>query len=634
MQERLQKALAAAGVASRRNAEEIIAAGRVSVDGETVTQPGTLVDSDTQKIEVDGQPLDTSVRRYYIALHKPIGYVSTVADRFAEHKVTDLVQIDGVRLVPAGRLDADSEGLILMSNDGDFVYRITHPSQSMGKMYHVTVQGSMDGDTVDRLSRGLMLPGEKRSTAPAGAKWLGKGPNKTTVLEMTLHEGRNRQIRRMMETVGHPVVRLMRMRVGPVWLNNLQPGQWRELTQQELDDIMAEVPEEPVSRTVRNGKKVVKSVRPMGTTRKVIVRPSEGRAESKSESRAENKRDKGPRSDAAPRPQPRFENERPQNRPNQNADRPQYGNRPQSRPPQGNDRPQYGNRPNFGGDRPRGNDRPQGNDRPRFDDRRPSPGNRPAYGQGRPPQGNDRPRFDDRRPSGDRPRFGEGRPGGNDRPQYGNRPQGNDRPRFGSDRPQGGDRPRFGNDRPQGGDRPRFGSDRPPQGNRPSYGQGRPSGGNYNNDRPRFGGDRPQGRPDNRGEGRDFRPREGNREEGSGRTSNQRPMQGRPAPGRPAPGRPGTGRPPQGRPPQDRPFDNRGTGRPPQGRDDNRPPRPPQGGGGRPFDNRGQGQYGGGRPPQGGNGPRGGDGPRGSGPPRFGGEGGQRGPRRGPSSRP
>jgi pseudouridine synthase len=235
MQQRLQKALAAAGVASRRHAEALIAAGRVRVDGAVVTTPGTLVDPDTQKIAVDGKPVETQATKHYIALHKPVGYVSTVADRHAPKKVTELVQIPGARLVPAGRLDADSEGLLLLSNDGEFIYRVTHPSQSLGKTYHATVQGTPTAETIRKLARGLMLPGEERETAPAGARKLGRGPEPgTSVVELVLHEGRNRQVRRMLERVGHPVLRLVRVRVGPVALGDLASGAWRELTSREV----------------------------------------------------------------------------------------------------------------------------------------------------------------------------------------------------------------------------------------------------------------------------------------------------------------------------------------------------------------------------------------------------------------
>ena len=236
---RLQKAIADAGAASRRRAEELIAGGRVKVDGVVVTEMGVQVDPSKQKIQVDGKALKEVGKRRYVALHKPEGYVSTVSDPHAQKKVVDLVEIPGTRLKPAGRLDADSEGLILLSDDGDFIYKVTHPSQSMGKTYIVTVEGSPDSDTLNRLARGLTLAGETRRTAKAQVTKLGRSSKGFTRLEIIIHEGRNRQIRRMMDTVGHPVTRLVRVQVGPVLIGNLEPGQWRELTRWEYEAIMS-----------------------------------------------------------------------------------------------------------------------------------------------------------------------------------------------------------------------------------------------------------------------------------------------------------------------------------------------------------------------------------------------------------
>jgi 23S rRNA pseudouridine2605 synthase len=237
--ERLQKILAAAGVASRRKAEELITAGRVEVDGVVVTELGTKVDPDVQEIRVKGKLLPKVEKLYYIALNKPVGVVSTVADKYAKETVIDLVKIDGVRLVPAGRLDADSEGLMFLSNDGDFIYKVTHPSQSLGKTYHVTIPNGIMPDVVENLARGLMLPGETRATAPARVKKLGKGQQRgTVVLEMTIQEGRNRQIRRMMDMVNYPVQSLVRVKIGTIEIGNLAPGQWRDLTELEVASLM------------------------------------------------------------------------------------------------------------------------------------------------------------------------------------------------------------------------------------------------------------------------------------------------------------------------------------------------------------------------------------------------------------
>ena len=248
---RLQKALADAGIAARRKCEAMIADGRVAVNGAIVTVPGSRVDPDADVILVDGKPLPKPTRRYYIALHKPVGVVSTVMDRHADRTVVELVDVPkGVRLVPVGRLDADSEGLILLSDDGAFVQAVTHPSQSLGKVYIVTVRGTPSPDAVKSLTRGLLLEGETRRTAPARVRMLERERHHTRgtrVLEIILHEGRNRQVRRMLDTVGHPVLRLVRVRVGPIELGDLEPGAWRELSEIEVRSILGAA--KPPTRT-------------------------------------------------------------------------------------------------------------------------------------------------------------------------------------------------------------------------------------------------------------------------------------------------------------------------------------------------------------------------------------------------
>ena len=232
--ERLQKALAAAGVSSRRNAEVLITSGRVKVNGKLVTQLGSTV-SDDDVILVDNKQISRKPKLYYIALNKPAGVISTVYDRYAETTVIDLVDIPNARLVPCGRLDMESEGLILLSNDGDFVHKVTHPSQSLGKTYHVTVFGGPEASTLRRLANGLTLDDDTRPTAPAEVTVIRRRP---TVIEMVLHEGRNRQIRRMMDTVGHPVERLVRVKVGPILLGDLRSGEWRFLDRTEVGSIL------------------------------------------------------------------------------------------------------------------------------------------------------------------------------------------------------------------------------------------------------------------------------------------------------------------------------------------------------------------------------------------------------------
>jgi pseudouridine synthase len=301
MWQRLQKAIAAAGLASRRRAEELIAQGRVQVNGQTITEMGFPVDPDTQKITVDGKLLVIPDEKRYIALHKPVGYVCTLADPYAKKRVTDLVDLPGVRLVPAGRLDADSEGLILLSNDGDFVYKVTHPSQNLGKTYLATVEGTPSKDAIQKLTKGLLLPGESRLTSPAGAKLVGSGPEaNTSIVEMTLHEGRNRQVRRMLYQVGHPVIRLVRKRVGPVLLEPLKPGEWRDLTAKEVAQIRRggkeAKPESLASKAAQNPKEEPGSMPNHGTvTRRTRKKEVTERPKGKTENETGNRSGTRPR---------------------------------------------------------------------------------------------------------------------------------------------------------------------------------------------------------------------------------------------------------------------------------------------------------------------------------------------------
>jgi len=269
----------------------MIAAGRVAVDGVTVTEPGTKIDPDSARVTVDGRPLQQPSERYYIAVHKPVGYVCTVSDKFAEHKVVDLVDIPGARLVPAGRLDADSEGLVILSNDGDFIQQVTHPSNSTGKTYRVTVWGLPEDSTLRRLANGLVISDGERPTAPATVKVVSRRP---TVLEMVLHEGRNRQIRRMMDTVGHRVLRLIRTRVGPVELGELPPGAWRELTRFEIAGFFP-APIRPAQRRDRSrGKSQESKGSAPKAPRKEPQAPAAGRSHGGNQHETDHRR--GPRS--------------------------------------------------------------------------------------------------------------------------------------------------------------------------------------------------------------------------------------------------------------------------------------------------------------------------------------------------
>ena len=230
---RLQKYLADCSVASRRKAEEYILEGRVRVNGNTVKTLGTTVE-EGDKVEFDGRLIKPEKEKVYIALYKPKGVVSTASDQFGRQSVTDIVESD-VRLYPVGRLDYDTKGLIFLTNDGDFTYHLTHPKHKVVKTYHAVVKGGFTEEKADKLRVGVMLDGVK--TAPAEVI-INSTYEKACEVTVRIHEGRNRQVRRMFETVGCTVTNLIRTSVGPVDLGNLRPGQWRELTDGEVRKLM------------------------------------------------------------------------------------------------------------------------------------------------------------------------------------------------------------------------------------------------------------------------------------------------------------------------------------------------------------------------------------------------------------
>lgn len=230
---RLQKYLAECSVASRRKSEELILAGRVKVNGKIVNTLGTLVE-DGDKVEFDGKLIYPEEKTVYVALNKPKGVVSTAKDQFDRKAVTDLVEAD-VRLYPVGRLDYDTKGLIFLTNDGDFTYKLTHPSHNIKKTYVAVVKGEFTEEKADKLRTGVMLDGKK--TAPATVTLDSVYENACKVT-LTIHEGRNRQVRRMFEAVGCTVSSLVRTRIGSVDIGNLKPGEWRYLTDKEVNNLM------------------------------------------------------------------------------------------------------------------------------------------------------------------------------------------------------------------------------------------------------------------------------------------------------------------------------------------------------------------------------------------------------------
>lgn len=241
---RLQKFLAQAGYGARRKCEQLIAAGRVTVSGQIARLGATVSPSDD--VRVDGQPVARVEEKVYIALHKPVGYSSDLSNP-RNKSMFELVRLPQ-RLFGVGRLDKDSSGLILLTNDGEFAYRLTHPSFEHEKEYHVLVQGHPSDETLRHWRDGVMLEGETTRTAPCQVEVMGTPPLLTSLpkiergitwLRVVMHEGRKRQIRRIAKALGHPVVELQRVRVGSVRLGALKSGEWRSLSEREVRALMS-----------------------------------------------------------------------------------------------------------------------------------------------------------------------------------------------------------------------------------------------------------------------------------------------------------------------------------------------------------------------------------------------------------
>jgi pseudouridine synthase len=237
---RLQKILSSAGVASRRASEQLILEGRVTVNGETVRELGAKADPHTDAIKVDGRRIKTDIRYRYIALYKPKGYVTTRNDPEGRKTVMDLIG-QGEYIYPVGRLDYDSEGLLLMMSDGDLAARLMHPRHEVEKVYEVIVAGIPEPKAIEKLRKGVFIEGGRTSPAAVHVENTVKGARPTTRLTISIHEGRNRQIRRMCSAVGLPVWALRRIRMGPIGLGRLKPGQWRDLTSDEIKRLKSSV---------------------------------------------------------------------------------------------------------------------------------------------------------------------------------------------------------------------------------------------------------------------------------------------------------------------------------------------------------------------------------------------------------
>lgn len=231
---RLQKYLALSGVASRRAAEQIITDGRVTVNGQKITELGTKV-TEGDEVCVDGLGVKPEGKKMYIMLNKPVGYVTTVSDEQGRPTVMDLLGDISARVYPVGRLDFNTEGLLLLSNDGDFTYKITHPKHKLDKTYEVLVTGKAKANAIRLLEGGVVIDGRRTAPAKVDVAEAGKG---SAVLTITIHEGRNRQVRKMCSAVGFKVLGLRRIFEGGLTLGNLPIGKWRHLSPAEINLIL------------------------------------------------------------------------------------------------------------------------------------------------------------------------------------------------------------------------------------------------------------------------------------------------------------------------------------------------------------------------------------------------------------
>lgn len=233
---RLQKYLANSGVASRRKCEELILEGKISVNGEVVTELGTKINPIVDKVIYCGKEIQNSEKLVYILLNKPIGYVTTAKDQFNRDTVLNLVKVKE-RVVPVGRLDMYTSGALILTNDGDFVYKVTHPKHEVTKTYTVTLHGIIDVEAVGKLRQGVEI--EDYVTRPAKVKILKTDIEKNiSRLEITIHEGKNRQVRKMCEAVGSRVIALHRSKIGNIRVKDLELGNWRYLKEYEVKSLL------------------------------------------------------------------------------------------------------------------------------------------------------------------------------------------------------------------------------------------------------------------------------------------------------------------------------------------------------------------------------------------------------------
>jgi 23S rRNA pseudouridine2605 synthase len=251
MLERLQKIISAAGITSRRAAEDLILEGRVRVNGKVVSELGSKADPGKDHIKVDGKLINPRQPQTYIMLNKPPGYVTTMSDPEKRPTVQDLLKGVRIRVYPVGRLDFNTEGMLLLTNDGDFAHLVTHPSHELPKTYLVKVKGQLDDATLEKLAKGVYLDDGK--TAPAKIRKVRK-EEANSWIEIAIHEGRKRQVRRMMDRVGHSVIRLKRVKIGPLSLGDLPVGAYRHLIAEEVKTLRATAMKEEIVKQGRGVK--------------------------------------------------------------------------------------------------------------------------------------------------------------------------------------------------------------------------------------------------------------------------------------------------------------------------------------------------------------------------------------------
>lgn len=229
---RLQKYIAMCGIASRRKAEEMIGEGRVQINGRIVNEMGIIVDPEKDIVKVDNKTIRKEKKKVYIMLNKPIGYVTTLKDEKDRKIITDLIEGVDERIFPVGRLDADTTGLLLLTNDGDLAYKLTHPSYEVSKRYIAIVEGVPNRSELEKFRNGMMI--DRRRTAKASVK-IAKRYENDAILDIEIHEGRNRQVKKMCEMINHPVKKLKRVAIGELGIGGIEVGNWRHLEEDEIE---------------------------------------------------------------------------------------------------------------------------------------------------------------------------------------------------------------------------------------------------------------------------------------------------------------------------------------------------------------------------------------------------------------